>query len=59
MPNGYKKHYETASTKTKRGGNSKVNMWNPKVGYRDKKEVQKASNKKASSARKWRKQLMY
>ena len=58
MPSGYQKHNEAASAKTRRGGNSKPDMWNPKVGYRDKKEVQKVSSKKASSSKKWMKQLM-
>lgn len=58
MPSGYKKHLQTASAKMKRGSNSKVNMWNPNVGYRDKKEVQKINSKKASSSKRWVKQLM-
>ena len=58
MPNGYKKHAEAAGTKTKRGGNSKVDLWNPKVGYRNKKEVQKSRKKASAAGRKWTKKLM-
>ena len=55
MPNGYKKHAEAAGTKTKRGGKSKVDLWNPKVGYRNKKEVQKSRKKASAAGRKWTK----
>ena len=58
MPNGYKKHAEAAGTKTKRGGNSKVNLWNPNVGYRNKKAVEKAHKKASAAGRKWTKKLM-
>ena len=40
------------------GGSSKVNVRSPNVDYRDKEEVQTVSNKKASSIKRWTKQLM-